>query len=70
MKTSEKIFVAVSISTNISKWVILIWMGILLYEYSKEAFWGLFFFFLGIIIFADLKNCIIEIIRNNSNKKG
>jgi hypothetical protein len=70
MKASRKVFVVVSISTNILKWVLPIWTGVLLYEYSKEAFWGLFFFFLGIIILADLKNCIMEIIRNDSNKKG
>jgi hypothetical protein len=62
-------FAVISISANILKWILLIWTGVSLYHYSKEAFWGLFFLLLGIIIFADLKDCFKALTKNKSDKQ-
>jgi len=70
MKASEMLFYFIGISANILKWVLPIWTGVSLYRYSEKAFWGLFFFFLGIAIITDLYYVIKDIIRKNSNKRS
>jgi hypothetical protein len=47
-----------------------IWMGISLYRYSENAFWALFFVFLGRFIIADLKSCIKDLLWKDSHKKN
>ena len=68
MKTD--IFIFASISANILKWIMFIWMGISLYRYSENAFWTLFIIFVGTFIVADLTSCIKDLLRKNSDKKN
>lgn len=63
------LFYLSSLILGVGKWVLLIYMGYNLYNYSVSSFFALFGFFLGIYIISDIGKIVKGIARDLQKSK-